>query len=220
MITIGDGDPTACLHQEEEILDQAAGGTPVLLLWTGGAPAVILGHGQPDGDVDREACRELGLPVLRRITGGTGVIHDGDLAVSLALPSGHPWSRGILALYGRFLDVLAAVLAARGARVERPVAPAHATRVRSPICFEDRLAETLLVDGRKCVGCAQARRARSVLVHGAVLLGPDPGLYARVFRADGARVAAALGPALQGVAAAELFEPLAAAFSEAVGVWK
>jgi len=216
-ITLADADPASCLRLEEEILDRAAEGHPVLLLWTAPRPAVILGHGQPESDVDPEACRELGLPVLRRITGGTGVIHHGDLAVSLALPAGHPWARGIVALYSRFLDVLEGVLASHGARVERPGSPSHASPERSPLCFEDRLADTLLVDGRKAVGCAQARRAHAVLVHGAILMGLDPALYARVFRVEAGRVAAALGPALEGVAATGLFGPLASAFAEAVG---
>ncbi len=216
VLTDGAADPAACLALEEELLGRAAAGEALLLLWSSPRPAVILGHGQPDSDVDPEACRELGLPVLRRITGGTGVIHDGDLALSLALAADHPFARGIVGLYGRFLDVLAAVLAAHGAAVERPAVPPRASRRRSPICFEDRLADTLLVNGRKAVGCAQARRARSVLVHGAVLLHPDPALHARIFRVAETRVAAALGPALPGASAPELFGPLAEAFAEAL----
>ena len=35
--------------------------------------------------MDLRWCRDNGIPVLRRITGGTGVVHHRDLSVSLAL---------------------------------------------------------------------------------------------------------------------------------------
>jgi len=158
--------------------------------------------------------------VLRRLTGGTGVVHVGDLGVALALPAEHAWAKGIVALYDRFVDALLPGLAAAGGRLERLAAPRHAARVRSPICFEDQLADTLVTaDGRKAVGCAQTRRARAVLVHAAVLLGLDAGLVARVFRVEEARVRAHLAPAVPGgrpeSVAAAIAGPIAAALGAA-----
>ncbi len=174
----------------------ARSGRPRLLLASWPGPTVVLGYGQPVEDVALEACRRLGMPVLRRLTGGTGVVHHGDLGVSLALPAAHPWADGIVGLYGRFLDVLAPALRAAGAPVERLAVPARASRVRSPICFEDQLADTLVIGGRKVVGCAQVRRRGAVLVHAAVLCGLDPDRYAAVFRVEPERVRRALAPAL------------------------
>ena len=118
--------------------------------------------------------------MLRRLTGGTGVIHRGDLGVGLALPMQHPWAKGIVRLYGRFLDVLGPALRSLGSEVSRLADPAHASRVRSPICFLNQLSDTLVVDGKKVVGCAQTRRSGAVLIHAAILLGLDAELYARV----------------------------------------
>jgi len=189
------GRPSADLALEEVLLERAADGEPSLLVTSWPGPVVVLGYGQPADDVDLDLCRARKIPVLRRVTGGTGVIHNGDLGVALALPVGHPWAGGVIGLYGRFLDVLEPALAAVGAAVQRLTAPRRATRVRSPICFEDQLADALVVDGRKAVGCAQARRRLSVLVHAAILLGLDAGLYAEIFRVPKSRVLAALTPA-------------------------
>lgn len=196
--TACDRRPSLDLAFEQGMLERAAEGACCLSLVTWSGPVVVLGYGQDPGDVDLAWCEESGIPVLRRITGGTGVVHSGDLGVSLALPRDHGWARQLLELYGRFLDVLEPALRAAGSRVERIRDPRRAGRVRSPICFEDLLADTLLVDGRKAVGCAQARRAKAVLIHAAVLLGLDPALYARVFRVEEDRVAAGLAPALTG----------------------
>jgi lipoate-protein ligase A len=184
---------------EAEMMERAAAGECSLLVGSWPGPVVVLGYAQNPGDVDLGWCRKQAIPVLRRLSGGTGVIHRGDLSVSLALPAGHAWAKGIVGLYDRFLAVLEPALTSVGGAVERLNEPARATRVRSPICFEDQLADTLLVDGRKVVGCSQTRRKGAVLIHAAVLLALESGTYARVFRVDEGRVAAALAPAVTGV---------------------
>ena len=184
---------------EAQMLDDAAAGRCSVLVASWPDPVVVLGYAQKPEDVDLEWCRKNAVPVLRRLSGGTGVIHRRDLGISLALPADHPWAKGIVDLYDRFLGALVPALVAVGGAVERVIQPAHATRVRSPICFEDQLADTLVVDGRKAVGCSQTRRKQAVLIHAAVLLGLDAEAYARVFRVEAGRVLGALSPAITGV---------------------
>jgi lipoate-protein ligase A len=214
----GSGSPVDDLAFEAWMLDRAAAGQPCVCLTSWPGPVVVLGYAQDPADVDLEACRALAIPVLRRLSGGTGVVHRGDLGLSLALPSSHAWAAGVVSLYGRFLDALAPALRAAGAAVERTHGAPHAARVRSPICFEDQLADTLLVDGRKAVGCAQTRRRGAVLIHAAVLLGLDPDLYGRLFRVAPERVRAALAPALAGADWRELGRLAAAGLAGRLGL--
>jgi len=189
-----DGPPEVDLAAEEGALEEAAGGRPVLLLWSWPGPVVVLGHGQRDDQVDRALCTREGIPVLRRITGGTGIVHRRDLAVSLALPAGHPWARTIPAAYDGFVGAVAAALGGLGLEVERPrPVPRRSARERSPVCFETVLSETLFLGGRKVLGCAQARRRSAVLVHGLLHREPDHALYAAVFGVPPARVRGAVG---------------------------
>jgi lipoate-protein ligase A len=184
------------LAREAWMLERAGSGRCSLLISSWSSPVVVLGYAQPAEDVDLEACRRRGLPVVRRITGGTGVVHDRDLSLSVAVPASHPWAAGIVSLYGRFLDVLEPALRSAGSRVERPQQPRQARRERSPICFEDQTADTLMVDGAKAVGCAQTRRRGGVLIHAAVLCRLDPSLMAAVFGVDSERVRSRLAVAL------------------------
>ncbi len=214
------GPPGRDLAAEEGLLERAADGQPALALYSWPRPVVVLGYAQPADDVDLEWCRGARVPVLRRPTGGTGVVHHKDLSVSLALPAAHPWARGIRRLYDGFLGALQEALASLGAGVSRldAPAPARGLRERSPICFEDQSADTLVVDGRKVVGCAQARRSRAVLVHAAVLLNFDSALYARVFRVHAARVERGLGAALPGTVPAVVGRRVAAVLATALGL--
>ena len=132
------GPPSHDLAFEADLLDRASRGRCSALVTSWPGPVVVLGYAQKPGEVDLEWCRRNEIPVLRRLSGGTGVIHRGDLGVALALPKEHPWSEGIVELYDRYLDVLEPALVAVGARVERVVEPRRGSRVRSPICFEDQ----------------------------------------------------------------------------------
>lgn len=193
------GPPSHDLAFEVEMLERAAAGRPSALVSSWPGPVVVLGYAQPAGDADLEWCRKQRVPVLRRHSGGTGVIHRGDLGVGLALPKEHPWAEGIVGLYNRFLGVLQPALEEAGSRAERLAEPRRGSRVRSPICFEDQLADSLVVDGRKVAGCSQTRRKGCVLIHAAILLDLDAELYSRVFKVDAARVRDGLAPAVTGV---------------------
>lgn len=206
------------LAREAWLLQRAAAGEPALLLGSWPGPVVVLGFGQPEGDVDLAWCRRHGVPVLRRLTGGTGVVHRGDLGVALALPAEHPWAKGIVSLYRLFLEALEPALRSLGSRASRITEPRHGSRVRSRVCFLDQLADTLAVDGRKAVGCAQTRRRGAVLVHAAVLLGLDAGLYSRVFRVPKDEVRAGLAPALTGVPPGAIGKEVAAGMARALGL--
>jgi len=212
------GPPVEDLAREAWLLERAAEGEVSLLLTSWEGPVVVLGYGQRPEDADLGWCRSQGLPVLRRLTGGTGVVHRGDLGVGLALPQEHPWAKGIIGLYGRFLDVLEPALAAVGAEVSRLAEPQRGSRVRSPVCFLDQLSDTLVVNGLKAVGCAQTRRRGAVLIHAAVLLGLDAGLYARIFDVPEDEVSAGLAPAVPGADPRLVGEAIAAELAKALGL--
>ncbi len=199
------------------MLRLASGGAHCLFLYSWEGPVLVLGHGQRVSDSWSNACERIGVAVMRRVTGGTGVLHRNDLAVSLALPASHPWARGIGDLYDRFLDVVHAALEEVGVRSERARAPFPSRRERSPICFENVARETLLVGGRKAVGCAQARRRGAVLVHAFLLLGLEPDLAARVFDVSVERVVTAMAP-LPVHDRAALRRSLVSGFARALGL--
>ena len=199
-------------------MEGAAEGRVSVLLTSWKGPVVVLGYAQKHEEADLDWCRAEGVPVLRRLTGGTGVIHRGDLGVGLFLPQDHPWAMGVVGLYGRFLDILGPVLRSLGSGVSRLAEPAHASRVRSPICFLDQLSDTLAIDGRKAVGCAQTRRRRSVLIHAAVLFGVEVDLYEKVFGVPAERVSAGLAPALPGADPRVVGEAIAEGLAKALGL--
>lgn len=189
----GTGRPRADLAFEEDALAAAARGRATLLAYRWRTPVLVLGYAQEAASVDLAACARHRIPVLRRISGGTGVLHHHALSLSLALPLVHPWACSIGALYDGFVESLRAALAELGHPLERGRGHKTAAGGRSPLCFEDRLTESLLWRGRKVLGCAQARRKAAALVHGTLLFGLDAALQAELYGVPEARVRGAIG---------------------------
>jgi lipoate-protein ligase A len=213
-----DGPPLEDLAREAWLMERAAEGRTSVFVTSWEAPVVVLGYAQKSEEAALDFCRAEGMPVLRRLTGGTGVIHRGDLGVGLAIPMQHPFATGIVGLYGRFLDVLGPALRSLGSDVSRLADPARASRVRSPVCFLDQLSDTLVVDGKKVVGCAQTRRGGAVLIHAAILFGLDAELYARVFGVDADEIRSGLAPALPGADWRQVGDAVVDVLSDALGM--
>ena len=216
------GSPAEDLAFEEQMLKMAAEGKSSLFIYSWKTPTLVLGIAQKPETVALESCATLGIPVIKRLTGGTGVLSQNDLAVTLALPDSHPYAKTIAGLYEHFLRPIKAALNDLGVDVQKPVfeAPAgeksaSARMKRSPLCFEDIRNETFLSDGKKCVGCAQARRRGAVLIHGSLLLDLKAELTAKCFGMPQSRIEKALAgiPLLPQVLAPALEQAMLQYFS-------
>lgn len=141
-------------------------------VWQAASPAVILGTGlEAAREVDLAAAGAGGLAVLRRHSGGGAVvIGPGVLNYSACyLFSGLPGSQTIRGAMSAALQPLLSLLAEWGLKV-----CAAGLSDLTVACADGGL--------RKIAGNAQARKKRSVLVHGTLLASPDCELMARVLR--------------------------------------
>jgi len=187
-------DPCEDLAREEQMLELASEGACILSFFEWFRPALILGYGQSErSGFDKRYCGEHSIEMLRRCSGGTGVFVDGDSVISLAMPSTKPASRSINETYDLFVDATADALKRTGIQTERWTPGSYTPSARSPICFEDHFTESLLFDGRKVMGCSQARRRRAVLVHSVLLKGLNIERQSKVFGVKSSRIERALG---------------------------
>jgi lipoate-protein ligase A len=144
----------------------AAGREPALRLYRWAPPALSLGRFQPASDVDGDTCARLGVEIVRRPSGGRGLLHGADLTYAVALPRPPGASGRVSAVYELVAGALIAGLARLGvtASVARRDGPA------GPVCFAAQQGADLRVGDRKLCGSAQARRDGAVLQHGSILL--------------------------------------------------
>lgn len=169
--------PEANLAADEALLEWAealAGQGQVwecLRFWMSDRPFVVIGYGQQvDREVDLEACRRLGIPVLRRCSGGGTVLQGpGCLNYTLVLrvdPCGPTRS---IPTTNRFV-----LEQHRLALTQALACPPDVITLEG---------ETdLALDNRKFSGNAQRRRRHCLLFHGTFLLEPDLELMSRVLK--------------------------------------
>ncbi|HEU5196059.1 MAG TPA: hypothetical protein VFW70_15060, partial [Methylomirabilota bacterium] len=142
---------------------QAGTSPPTLRFFAWAPPTVSLGYGQPLGrDVDVEACRALGVGLVRRPTGGSAIYHDGperELTYSvMATAADLGISGDLLETYRWIGTALAAGIRRLGAPVEMvAVQPSDPTAMPT-FCFARTGSYELEITGLKVVGSAQRRQ--------------------------------------------------------------
>jgi lipoate-protein ligase A len=136
-------------------LDEALMGSelPVLRMYSWSPPAVSIGYFQRvDEEVDEDACRRLGIDIIRRQTGGGAVFHDRELTYSIV---SRKYPQNIMESYRWICDAIIDGLSTLGIHAEF-----------SPL-------NDIVVGGKKISGCAQTRKRGVLLQHGTILLGVD-----------------------------------------------
>ena len=143
----------ANMDRDLEILSSVAAGNspPTLRLYRWAPPALSLGRFQKLEQVaDLEACRRLGIDVVRRPTGGRAVLHHRELTYSIIVPDSRSLiPEGILPAY-RFLN--RALLAAFNMlEIETEQAPEkmRGPRLAPGSCFDSSSAYELRVAVKK-----------------------------------------------------------------------
>lgn len=130
---------------------------PTLRLYGWKPFAISIGYFQGvNEEVDLASCKEKGVDVVRRITGGGAVYHAAEVTYSLVIPETHPLSLpSILDSYRLFCSGVIEGLALLGIQAE--FAPIN----------------DILSGGKKISGNAQTRKKNCILQHGTILLSVD-----------------------------------------------
>ena len=161
---------------DEALLARLPEAPPTLRFYSWVEPSLSLGYRQP-APAWQERAEELGLQVVRRITGGGTVLHAGDLTYAVAAPRSCPELPGdLLGSCEWIREVLLTGLRSIG--VEAQASRAREGAERLDLCFAGATGLEIELDRAKWVGSAQRRTRRGFLQHGSIRLSDDSALYA------------------------------------------
>lgn len=152
----------------------------VLRLYEWETPTLSLGYFQKvKKEIDLERVESYGYEMVRRATGGRGVLHDKELTYSVVLPESYEGmpdsvtesyrviSSGLLEGFKNLgLDAYFSIPQTKSERKEL-------TNIRSSVCFDTPSWYELVVEGRKIAGSAQTRQNGVIMQHGSILLDVD-----------------------------------------------
>jgi len=153
---------------------------PVLRIYGWDEPTLSIGYLQKAADF-----MDVGLPVVRRITGGRALLHDDELTYAvIAGADSELYAMGISLCYSAISRAIAGALKAFGldADFAKPVSPRGYRRHRA--CFASSARYEVLVGGKKIAGSAQRRLKGALLQHGSIMFGIDRALWGTVFGAE------------------------------------
>jgi lipoate-protein ligase A len=142
--------------------------SPTIRFYGWNPSAVSIGCFQNlEDEVDVELCKELGIDIVRRRTGGGAVYHDkdGEITYSVICPEAM-MDRDINAAYRQICGLIVKGLKMVG------------------ITAEFRPINDITVNGKKISGSAQTRRSGIFTQHGTVLYSIDPEVMFSVLKVD------------------------------------
>lgn len=168
------------LDRAVQLAREAGEAPPTLRLYTWVRPTVTLGRFQDVAGVNRDLCADEGIDVVRRFTGGRGVLHDDELTYSMVAGVGDGVPRGTATSYRMLCGALVEAYRALGvdaALTHRPRGDGS-----SAACYLHATAADLSLGALKLSGSAQVWSGSTVLQHGSFTVSRDVAREARVFR--------------------------------------
>ncbi|OGL52513.1 MAG: hypothetical protein A3G31_11040 [Candidatus Schekmanbacteria bacterium RIFCSPLOWO2_12_FULL_38_15] len=163
------------------------GAKPVLRFYQWNPSGLSLGYAQKFGDgFSLKNCRDMGIDVVRRITGGQAVFHDCDLTYSVAVPESYLEPPKTERLFKMISNGLMEGLKNLGFKVQPFISetPPRERDEKAYNCFFNRSNYEIAIGGKKLAGSAQRRISGALLQHGSVMLRIDYERMAKVYDDD------------------------------------
>jgi lipoate-protein ligase A len=157
---------------------------PAVRLYGWSEPAITIGYSQKaEAELDLKRCRELGIAIVRRPTGGRALLHANELTYAVVAPvSIPPFNQGLKATFQAVSEALLVGLQGLGVQGDINTSKQRSGPVRSPACFASLNHCEITVDGKKLVGSAQKRTSKAFLQHGSLIIESDHALFASLLR--------------------------------------
>lgn len=163
---------------------QAGDSPPVVRLYRWQPATVSLGYGQRGtNQVNLAYCKDHGLDVVRRLTGGRAVLHDHEVTYSVITRQEGIFSADILGNYRVIGEVLLHCLSRFGLAAEmtgRQAGSRSSSAVEQSACFTAPAQFEIICSGKKICGSSQKRTQDSFLQHGSIPVDMD---LAKLFKA-------------------------------------
>lgn len=175
---------------DDALLQSVANGQslPILRFYRWLPATVTLGYAQSvHSDLDLAVCRDAGVDVVRRTTGGRAVLHDQEVTYSVIAPlNTELFGNSVLDCYRVISEVLQKTLLQLGLPAQLvPGKPRGGHRnATKAVCFSAPSQYELVIEGRKVAGSSQKRYGQVFLQHGSIPVEMDLDLLGRALKVN------------------------------------
>lgn len=163
---------------------------PTLRFYGWARPSLTIGQFQKaEKSIDFAGVQKHNCDFVRRLTGGSAVLHDDELTYSIVVSEQHPripqsvreayyiLSKGVLEGYRNL-----------GIDADYAIPEREAMLDKTAVCFEKTAYYEMIVDGKKISGNAQTRKSGVLLQHGSIPITMDEEMLFDMFKFSSERV--------------------------------
>ncbi|WP_249317117.1 biotin/lipoate A/B protein ligase family protein [Bacillus sp. FJAT-50079] len=143
---------------------------PILRFYGWSKPTLSVGHFQKvEKSIDFSSIDHYDCEFVRRLTGGSAVLHDDELTYSVVVSEDNPYiSDSIREAYFTLSKGIMAGFKELGIHADYTLPEEQYRQQGTAVCFEKPSDYEMLVDGKKISGHAQTRKKGVLLQHGSL----------------------------------------------------
>jgi lipoate-protein ligase A len=161
---------------------RAGDSPPTLRFYDWETPSVSLGSFQDIEDVDLSYCSAHHIPVVRRPTGGRGILHGEGLTYSFSSRNEGFFSRGLLDSYRQLSLAFMSAFQILGLEITMKAERESGRNLtRNPLCFTSSSYGEIQFQHKKLIGSAQKRWHDGLLQQGSIPYTIDNETMKRIF---------------------------------------
>jgi lipoate-protein ligase A len=166
-----------------EILNQAIANKnkePVIRFYGWTPACVSLGRNQSESKVNTEYCREHGIDIVKRVTGGRGLLHDDEVTYSFVCPT--DFLNAGDSVINSYKEISSAIIEGfKYIDISLELGGKKKIEASHDYCMLLSTGADLSYNGKKLIGSAQYRTQGYILQHGSVLFGYNKEVIENIF---------------------------------------
>ncbi|WP_156290388.1 lipoate--protein ligase family protein [Oceanobacillus salinisoli] len=157
---------------------------PTLRFYGWSTPTLSVGQFQKvQKSINFDAVHNYNCEFVRRLTGGSAVLHDNELTYSIVVSEDHPAiPASIREAYYILSKGLFEGFKNLGITVDYATPERSEAKERTAVCFEKAAFYEMMVDGKKLSGNAQTRKKGVLLQHGSIPMSMNTEMLYDLFR--------------------------------------
>ncbi len=157
---------------------------PITRVYSWNKPTITFGYFQnPEKIISLSVCQKLGIPIIRRITGGGIILHDQDLSYSLVYPRNYfAKNMKVKEIYRKLTDFLFHFYKEIGLdNLSYSSDLEEKSQNTSLICYQSIESNDFIINKKKIGGCAMRINKEKILIQGTIPITINYDLYQEVY---------------------------------------
>ncbi len=157
--------------------------TPVVRFYGWKPACVSLGRNQSEENIDKEYCQNKGIDIVRRVTGGRGLLHDDEVTYSFVCPFEYlNAGNSVIGSYKEISSYIIEGFKTIGINLE--LGGRKKAETSHDYCMLLSTGADLAYNGKKLIGSAQYRTQGYLLQHGSVLFSYKKEVIEKIFKEE------------------------------------